>query len=156
MPMYAILNQPLFEKVATSFSGIFLPEPLNPTQKTIRAELSKREVIYLLSSLEEAKQVADLYFYPGPHYPKVNGRYGLIIELTAEFTEVPVKALVNGRKIGGFPENNTESQSFQCISIQPSQIASILKTFIPEQAKQANPDLLERSFVSSEANCCVM
>lgn len=144
--------------------GFFPSNTKNPTKKELLTDLKSYPQVYLLHSLDDAKKVAELFFH-APREPKVGGSYGLIAEVTAEFSEIPVAIKVdaakmhnnwvNSQKLGYVKKENT-GINCQCIIISPAQVKSISHTFIPENAQAYNSNLQDKDFTNIPSKCIVM
>ncbi|MFJ1267108.1 hypothetical protein ACD661_00895 [Legionella lytica] len=141
----------------------FIPEDTaNPTQNELLNDIKTYPKVYLFTSLEEAQDLAKTFFH-SPHVPKVAGHYGLVAEVTATFTDMPEKAeiddsvqynnWVDSQKLN-YSKRELSGHTSSCVLIFPEQITSILRSYIPEMAKNHNPNLQDTDFTEVKPSLC--
>ncbi|MFA6302893.1 MAG: hypothetical protein WC627_07145 [Legionella sp.] len=144
--------------------GYFPTNTKNPSQEELLNNLKSYPKVFLLTTLEDANRVAELFFH-APQAPKVGGSYGLVAEVTATFTDIPQSAQIDGSVIYnnwvdsqhlGYTKNEDSNISYSCIVVSPEQIKSIVNSHIPQSAKTHNPNLQDTDFTTPQSTCSIM
>lgn len=157
MPLYVVIRK-------STNAGFFPENTKNPSESELLDDLETYPQVYVLKSLDDAYQVAELFFH-APNLPKVGGSYGLIAEVAVEFEDFPVSSSVNAATVYNnwvdsqtlkYVKKENSGIDYECISVSPSQIKSIFQTFIPEKAIAYNPKLQSTDFRSQPSRCLVM
>lgn len=147
MPFFTVLRKRIKD-------GFFPEDTANPTQEELLRDLKTYPQIYLFTSLEKAQEAAKKFFH-SPQVPKVGGFYGLVAEVTATFSDLPEAAAVDdsvlfnnwvdSQKLN-YSKKEISGCVYSCVIISQTQITSILRTYIPEMAKNHNPNLQDTDF----------
>ncbi|MDR3501286.1 MAG: hypothetical protein P4L79_01725 [Legionella sp.] len=155
---------PFFTVIRKRIKEGFIPEDTaNPTQKELLNDLKTYPQVYLFTSLADAQKVAETFFH-SPHVPKVGGSYGLVAEVTATFANMPEQTQVDDSvlfnnwvdsQILSYSKREVSGRTYSCIITSQKQIASILMSYIPEMAKNHNPNLQDTDFtVEVKSSLC--
>lgn len=157
MSFYIVIEKPIKD-------GFFPTNTKNPSSEELLKDLSSYPKVYLFKSLEDATKAAQLFF-KAPREPKTGGGYGLVAEVKVEFTDIPVTQEVDASLIynnwvaseySKLPKKEVMDVSYQCITVSPKQITSIVKTFIPDSAKTFNSNLQDTDFTHQPSGCLIM
>lgn len=136
----------------------------NPSQEELLKDLQSYPHVFLLSSLDDANKVAEIFFQ-SPQKNRISGSYGLVAEVTAIFTRAPIWIQVDG---SAFYNNWVHSQktsydrkaacetTYPCVLISPKEVESILSSHIPRNAKAYNAKLRSTDFTSVEHQCVLL
>ena len=157
MKLYAIIRKPMFEGFLSS------SKTHNPSRSEISRDLAKFTELYLLSSLDDSKEIAKSFFWQA-HPPKTTGGYGVIAEVTVEFPEEPAmtsvdssalfNSWVDSQPVNWFKQE-VSGVNYNCVTVSPKQIKSISHSYISDEAKAINKNLQDTDF-ANDGLCLMM
>ncbi len=154
MPFFTIIRKPIK-------SGVIPIHTQHPSHEQLVKDLESYSQIYIFHSLADAKKVAPLFFLQ-PREPKVGGWYGLIAEVEIVDTKPEMLLCDASLVYNNWAQNHAKKHrtlyleaenagiDCHCSIIQPINIKSITRTFIPDEAKASNPNLHDTDFNTVE------
>lgn len=157
MSLFIIITKPI--------KGFFSSNVQNPTKEELLKDLESYPQVYMFRTLDEAKQIAEIFYEAPKPGPRVKGFYGLVAEVTVELTDMPVLTSVDTATIYNNWVNSQKHRYVKmkesgihhaCMVTQPSAIKSISHTYIPEGATVYNSNLQDSDFTHRPSRCLVM
>ncbi|MDP1603982.1 MAG: hypothetical protein Q8M03_12040 [Legionella sp.] len=161
--LFTIVRSPIFKPNLLLSLVIGRRDLVNLDQEKLMQLLKNYETIYLTSSLEEAKEIADT-FYHEDRFPKVSGSFGLIIQVQVKIAEIPEEIAFNSCEffnewIKQQPLNYTKHEAQKEIigyKIAPEQLTCIDAAIVPEAISSMYPGLQSEEFQVSVSKCSIM